>query len=335
MTDEETEVPAMKKYLEHLEMLDKTHEYAAKGWRRTIKDVANWKDLQLYLQKKYGVAPKTGSKAEDPAVIPSGLGRLKNDLGERWRNLAYGGMGTRSFFRDKLENYKELPDVSNKFLEKYDAKKAGEKVEFDKVELEKPEAYNPKDSKEYGLKEKVKDKFGAAITKAKSWYGPAQDKLENYVELEDSPNIRDSPISSHDGKDSPSPPKKGRLVKLSDIRGRTYMSYEPINVTGEGSDRRYAVSNAAIESPISESDARKSYKDASDALLTPVGINDRSQYAPERAGRPTISKEDNSTVIEKMRKNLKKGIHIRPTDEKYTTANAAGANQYVKEIHGK
>lgn len=149
MADEETEVPAMKKYLEHLEMLDKTHEYAAKSWRRTIKDVANWKDMQLYLQKKYGVAPKPDSKAETRAVIPSRLGRLKNRLGEKWRNLAYGGLGGRFFFQDKVEDYKELPgfNVSDKFLREYDAKKAREREEFDKVPLEELEKYNPNESK--------------------------------------------------------------------------------------------------------------------------------------------------------------------------------------------
>lgn len=66
---------------------------------------------------------------------------------------------------------------------------------------------------------------------------------------------------------------------------------------------------------------RKSYgfEAYTDTLLKHRGINDISQYAPERIGGPAVSGEDASKTI----------------DEKYTTANAAGAAQYVKKLHGK
>lgn len=231
--------------------------------------------------------------------------------------------------KGKLSDYVELKDT----LTEDERKKGLEELEKGQGMYlgEKLEKYDPKDSKGgYGIKAKLNDKLRDAIAKARS----NGDKFENYAELEDTfskPEATGRIIFAGAGEDAGE-----RYVVGDKTIGLPITQNESKSLVAGKSygteARRYGLLGAGTEPKL-----RKSYRNeaATDALLKPVGINDRSQYAPESAGRPAISKEDNSNVIEKMRKNLKKGIYVRSTDEKYTTANAAGADQYVKAIHGK
>ncbi len=150
-------VPALKKYKEIIGAIEATSPGPY------IESIVN----RLARMKR--LVPKREKSGDYSAVIPSRLGRLKNRLGEKWRNLAYGGMGKRSFFQDKVEDYKELPgfNVSDKFLREYDAKKARERKEFDKVPLEELEKYNPNESKPPAIRKESRYMGGSG----KAYYG--------------------------------------------------------------------------------------------------------------------------------------------------------------------
>lgn len=288
--DEEMFVPAYKKYNEMRQAIIETSPGPY------IESIVN------RLSRMGKLVPKREKTGDFSAVIPSRLGRLKNRLGEKWRNAVYGEPKThfepvyseaekkeREELKEALEGFEPYekekgPGVMDRLKSaKYELERATsmgfkssmKKPTYSEEELRESEGlksvfgefeeYSSKDSKEYGVKDRMMD-IGAAIAKVKSGYGPARDKLENYVELEDKPLRHPEPTGS-------------------------------ITFAGGGEDagERYIVGKETIGLPVSKIEetskidggTRKSYKHEAhkDKLLRRRKINELSQYAPEHSGR--------------------------------------------------
>lgn len=287
--DEESFVPAYKKYAEMqdaiLAGIDKVHARL----KRLNWDVgAEWvqpgkkkggpskmKRLYNYLKGKlpgYG-EPKTHfepvySEAEKREreglkVALEGFEKYNPKESKGAGLLKKTGLYAEKLFgkkRDReLSDYAELKDTLS---EEERARGLAElEAGREKYRGEKLEEYNPKESKEYGVKDRLKD-IGAAMAKVKM-PGHPEDKLENYVELEDKPLRHPEPTGS-------------------------------ITFAGAGEDagERYLVGKDTIGVPITEkeskpegarkSDNREAY---TNKLLRRRKISDMDQYAPEHSGR--------------------------------------------------
>lgn len=128
------------------------------------------------------------------------------------------------------------------------------------------EGYNPKDSKKYGVKDRLID-IGAAIAKVKLGYGDTEDKLENYVELDE--------LMAGAGV----PDIKGKVAaKSANAAGaEVYINWL------HGKHNEQLTEKETAE----RGKLRKSYglEAQRDKLLRRRKINELSQYAPEHSGR--------------------------------------------------
>ncbi len=172
----------------------------------------------------------------------------------------------------KLSDYVELKDT----LTEDERKKGLEELEKGQGMYlgEKLEKYDPKESKGYGIKDKLKDTLKDAVKNAKSKYGPTPDKLENYVELEGTPEPTGLVVIRNGTNKDKKLLEPGKN-KVIDVEYRVLgTDKEPVALLESGSNG-------------SAPTLRKSYglEARTDNLLRRRKINDMDQYAPEHSGR--------------------------------------------------